>query len=266
MDTSNINNNDLVLPVLAGTVIFASLIIFIIYFILLYNKAQQRFNGERQRFKETLLQTEIEIREQTLKHVSRELHDNLGHIASLVKINLNMISREVSIPDRTKLDESLELLKQLIADIKSLSVSLNSENITRQGFRQVLENTISRINRTGSVHVKYIEHGSLPQLSDGIEIILYRICQEMFNNTLQHAEATYISLTSICADHYLALEYTDNGKGFDVERKVSGSEKSGSGLSNIISRCNIIGAEITINSRPGDGTSIRISLPLPTPA
>lgn len=113
-------NTDIITTIITGTLLFGLLTVFIIYFILLYRKSQTKLHFERERRKRELLQAEVEIKEQTLVNVSREIHDNLGQAAALVKINLNLVSQNIPEADREKINESTELMKKLIGDMRSL--------------------------------------------------------------------------------------------------------------------------------------------------
>jgi hypothetical protein len=206
------------------------------------------------------LQTEIEIRELTLAHISRELHDNLGQIASLIKINLNMVSNSVSTEDRAKVEESIDLLKRLIGDIKALSLSLNSESIGRMGLFAALLSDVERINRMGSLKVTLHCKNTLPHLKPDTVVFLYRMCQEVLNNTLKHAEASQAEVTLDQEGEMLTLCVSDNGKGFDPQTAIHNG--NGSGLANLNKRCRLIGATLRIDSGPGKGVKICITLPL----
>lgn len=252
--------NDIMIPLIAGTVLLSVLLIFILYFIFLHHRTRQKFDWERQKFRQAVLQTEIEIREQTLTYMSRELHDNLGHIASLIKINLNLVSKDVPETDRSKIDESIDLLKQLIGDIKSLSVSLNSERLATIGLLEAITGDVNRINKTGQIRMKMDVRSEMPALTKETEIFLYRISQEILNNCLKHSGATEATVLLDCRDTIFTLKFSDNGKGFDTEEMQRNSK--GSGLSNLEKRCKIIGAELTIAAVINAGTTILITLPL----
>jgi len=254
MDKSG-QNIDVLIPVIAGTLLVTVLIVFITYFVILYRKKQQDFEWEREQFKQALLKTEIEIREQTLSNISRELHDNLGQIASLIKINLSMISKEIEEEDQNKVNESLELLKGLIKDIKSLSVSLKGENLQRFGLVKMIENDTDRLKKLGYFNVTLSNLDLLPELKPEIEIFLYRMSQEIFNNIIQHADASEAGLEVQKNNKKCKLIFTDNGQGFDTS-----TNKLGSGLINLSERCKMIGADIEINSQPNAGTQINITL------
>jgi two-component system NarL family sensor kinase len=140
------------------------------------------------------LRVENEVKEQTLTNVSRELHDNFGQIASLIKINLNMISKDLASEDLEKVEESLSLVKQLIGDIKSLSSSLNGDQIRQLGWLEVVKNEVERVNKTGVLTIKFVVENWWT-LSHEKEVILFRMVQEMMNNTLKHAQAHHRRIT-----------------------------------------------------------------------
>ena len=241
-----------------GTILFGLLAVFIIYFILLYRKSQVNLHFEQERLQQELLRVENEVKEQTLINVSRELHDNLGQIASLIKINLNMMSKDLNKEDTERISDSLKLLKGLIGDIKSLSASLKGEKIRHKGWIYLIREDVERINKIEGLQITFDYSG------DGVlqhekEVILYRITQEVLNNTLKHAKATEAKLSISCSENQLLLYFSDNGIGFVPTKVVKGS-----GLTNIEDRCKMISAVLELKSQVSNGTQIQISLNLST--
>lgn len=255
-------NTDVLIPMIAGTILLATLIVFIGYFLFLHYKTRQRFDWERQQFKQAVLQTEIEIREETLTQISRDLHDNLGQIASLIKINLNLVSKDLKEIDKLKIEDSIELLKRLIADIKSLSTSLNSENLKNFGLLEALNDDIQRINKTGHLNLLIHSNGTMPVLAPEIEIFIYRMSQEIINNALKHAAAKNLYITLQVNEGSLQLTFKDDGKGFQTNNLLEKNAGKGNGLNNLHKRCKIIGAQLNISSILGSGTELTIYLPL----
>jgi len=196
-----------------------------------------------------------------VKRYGPDYHDNLGHIASLIKINLNLVSKDVSSGDRSKIDDSIDLLKQLIGDIKSLSVSLNSDRLANIGLLEAIIGDVMRINKTGHIHMLLEVNCEMPPLNKNTEIFLYRITQEILNNCLKHAGASECKVLVDCQDELFTLKFCDNGSGFDVDEMLKSS--TGSGLNNLSKRCKMIGAELAITSVKNEGTTIIITLPLP---
>ncbi|MBI3134447.1 MAG: sensor histidine kinase [Bacteroidetes bacterium] len=246
---------DLIMAIAFSTIVMATMATFIIYFIIIYRKKQRAFEWEREVFKQALLKTEVEIKEQTLSDISRELHDNLGQMASLIKINLNLVLPRLSAEEGQKISESLDLLKQLIKDIKSLSVSLKGENLARFGLLKMIEKDIERYERAGGLKINLSVAQTLPLLEPAIEVFLYRMSQEIFNNILKHANASEVEVTVSFNSPVFRLGISDNGKGFD-----SNLNPAGSGLVNLKERCQMIGARLDLKSGLNQGTTVAIEL------
>jgi two-component system NarL family sensor kinase len=248
------NDLDYLVPIISGIILFGLLLAFVIYFILVFRKTQTTLDFERERIKTELLRVENEVKEQTLTNVSRELHDNFGQIASLIKINLNMISKDLASEDLEKVEESLSLVKQLIGDIKSLSSSLNGDQIRQLGWLEVVKNEVERVNKTGVLTIKFVVENWWT-LSHEKEVILFRMVQEMMNNTLKHAQATTAELRIEASSEQTKIEFSDNGIGFNLMEV-----KRGNGLINIQERCKIIEANLDFSSNEAMGTKICIIL------
>jgi len=259
MDLSH-GPDDITFAVIAGTVLLSVLLVFILYFIFLHQRERQRFNWERQQFHQELLQTQIEIREQTLVEMSLELHDNLGQIASLIKINLNLVSTELKEQDRSKITDSIDLLKQLITDIKSMSLSLNSERLSTIGLIEAIRGDFERVNKSGQLVASLKHTGEQLNLDNETETFLYRISQELLNNSIKHAEASKINMSLEKKQDQFFMRYNDNGKGFNLQEALIKSKSAG--LSNLKHRCKIIHADLDLQSQPDKGTFVTITLPL----
>lgn len=248
------NSADYLIPVITGTLLFGLLTVFIIFFILLYRRTRVKLHLERERIKQELLRVENEVKEQTLINVSRELHDNLGQVASLIKINLVMISKNLSKEDLEYLNDSLELIQQLITDIRSLSASLNGERLRNIGWINAITEDVRRINALGDFQIKLESEGN-SSLSKDKEVVVYRIVQEILNNMLKHARAYTANLKIEGNDDSIEVHYQDNGVGFDMTTVASGQ-----GLNNIRQRCELIDAQLQIESIPNLGTEIKLKV------
>lgn len=246
---------------LLGTALAFLLIAFVVIVMILYRRAQLRLILSRQTFEQNILQTEIEIREETLSRVSKDLHDNFGQIASLIKINLNLLSKELSDSDQIKISESKELLQKLIGDIRLLSSSLAGENLAKQGLAKQMELDLERIERSGVLKVHFKSSTAHFAIKPEERVFLYRMFQEMLNNTLKHAQAKNLYLTVEQTNKGLVLVFTDDGIGIPDE-KLHSTERglSGNGLLNIRERSKLIGAQCTIDSTEGQGTTFKIVL------
>ena len=227
-----------------------------------YRKRKKENETLRVQFSEQLLKSQLEIQEQTLQYVSRELHDNIGQMASLIKINLNTMQLQHQEVAEQKLANTKDLIRQLITDLKLLSTSLSSDKITKVGLMQALQNESEKIERTGICKVQFIQHNDVPAVPGEKAIIIYRMVQEILNNTLKHSEATQILLNVHYAKNKFTLIVTDNGKGFDVDHKMNDISEPGNGLINMQKRAKVINATLALTSAIGQGTETKISMAL----
>lgn len=253
------------------TIIISTLIILvfgsvIIWFLFLYQRKRFVHNKEvlelREAFGQTLLQSRLEIQEQTLDHISKELHANFGHLVSLININLSEILPESHSKTRDSVLETKSLAKQLLSELKALSASLNTDHIIHIGFDRALDNELNRLLKTKKYQVEFIRRGKAFRISPENEIILFRLCQEVLNNVVRYAKATTVTVLTEYVDNSMILEVSDNGIGFDVARALQDSgDKVSTGLINIQKRAKLIKADFSIESQPAKGTTVRIVIP-----
>lgn len=210
-------------------------------------------------FSKTLLQSRLEIREQTLQNIGHEIHDNIGQIASLIKIHLNTLQLDDTLKSREKVEEIKDLTRQLITDLKTLSVSLNGDRIAQLGIVRGLQGEVDRLNKTGLFEARMKVEGSPPALDSNTAIILFRMGQELINNVVKHSQAKQVIISATTTEKLLTLGFCDNGVGFDPDL---GMLSGGSGLLNLRNRARLINASLSFESKPGEGSRIAIELPL----
>lgn len=255
--------NDYFLIIIWGTLILLLMGAVIVTFVFQYQKKHKKHIDQRNALQQTLLRAELEIREQTLQHVGRELHDNIGQMASLIKINLNTINLDNREKAAGKLEDVRSLMRQLITDLKMLSVQLNSDRIVQLGFMRGLEGEVERLNRMEGFDVALAVEGNVCELTPDTTVILYRMVQEVINNIVKHSGAKHIAIAVDGTDNLLRICLRDDGTGFDKDAKI---KQGGAGLINLQSRAKQIGAQLSIQSAPGQGTDVMIELPFGTPA
>ncbi len=254
--------SEITIIIIAGTITFLMLGAFIMLFIFFYQKRHNSHIAEKQllqtQFHQTLLQSQIEIQEQTLRHISRELHDNLGLAATLIKINLNTLKLDDAAATAEKVEATKDLTRQLITDIKSLSVSLSSDRIAQTGIVKALQTEAERVNKTGLFTANFVFDGNPPNIENDKAIILYRMAQEVLNNSIKHSHAKQISINLTVSESLFTLAISDDGNGFDLSKHSS----SGSGLTNLQQRASLINASLSMQSSPGNGSRVFIEMPI----
>ncbi len=206
------------------------------------------------------LQSELEIQEQTLHNISQEIHDNIGQVLSLTKLNLNTMDLQQPIIAQQKLDDSRKLVSKAIQDLRDLSKSLNSDYVTELGLLRAIEYELELVAKTGTLQTQLDVTGTPVRLDTQKELILFRIVQEAINNMLKHAEATLLTISVSYNNTGFHISIADNGKGFDNATATTDNKKTGLGLRNMHNRSRLIGAAVSITSAPGAGTTVAISL------
>jgi len=254
-------NQQVVAAIIAAVFLLVAIAVIMLLLAVYYTNTKKRLIREKELLKatyeQTILKTQLEIREQTLNHVSQEIHDNIGQVLSFVKLNLGTAAGLGSTEKDEKIAESKDLIAQAIGDLRDLSKSLSLDQISAQGFIQTIKNEVQRINKSKLVEISFNQQGDVYTLGEQKELVLFRIMQESVNNAIKHSGAKCLSISLQYAPDLFTLTVIDDGSGFDKKGAI---EKNGSGLKNIQSRAGLIGAEVKINSEAGKGSEIRVDL------
>ncbi len=201
----------------------------------------------------------VEGQEEERKRIARELHDGLGVLLSTAKMQFKTIE-DKSPENREMINKAALLLERASSDVRRISHNMMPGILTKLGLDEALEDLFESINDTPDINaVLNIENEEKKRLPENSEIMIYRVLQEMVNNTLKYAEASKVTLEVNYNEDSLSLQYTDNGKGFDVEEKL---KLKSIGLTSIQSRIDFLGGKLNINSKSGRGTSYFINIPV----
>ena len=248
---------DFLITIVIASVFFVLIGIFLMILVFYFLRRQRKNRMEkedmRNRFEQTLLNTQLEIQEHTFNYISQEIHDNIGQILSLVRINMNVLSEKFG---EDNFDTTDELLGKAIRDLRNLSHNLNSNRLKEIGIVEGLRSLIIQLDKTEKYTTEFISpENALSFMNNDHCLILYRMVQEVIHNILKHANATHIILEIKPKGNIsYFVTITDNGKGFDM--KALQGQNTGIGLQNIFSRAKLINATVKVNSKKGEGTSI----------
>jgi two-component system NarL family sensor kinase len=255
------NRTDITQFIAWGTIMFSLLGIFIIVFLFYYRKRHMTFHRQEQEFQQTILRTQLEIQEQTMKNISQEIHDNVGQLLSLAKLNL--ATADTSSPEKKdeKIQNSKDLVSKAIRDLRNLSHSLNTDFISELGLSRAIESELTLIRKSGELGAQFSVDGNPFELEEDRELIIFRIVQESLNNIIKHAKAKEIKVQLIYDTDLLKLVISDNGTGFDVSPLNDASNTVfGLGIRNMNGRANLIGADFSITSTLGNGTTTTLTI------
>jgi signal transduction histidine kinase len=213
---------------------------------------------ENQKF---ILNTQLEIQEQTFSQISREIHDHIGQRLTLARLYINGLSESINKYHMDALKESSALIEEAIGDLKHLSRSLTANIIRDEGLFQALKLEIERVCKITSLRIEMYYADNLPFLSLENELVIYRIIQEAIQNIIKHAKATHVNISLSFSNNILFLEIRDNGKGFDLSAFRSTPKPHKSGLENLKKRATMLQGEFDISSEEGKGTFLQFRFP-----
>lgn len=254
-------DKDVIIFIIAGTALLLLLGLFIISFLFFYQKKQSSYIKEKvqlkNNFRQELLKTQLEVHEQTLNHVSQEIHDNIGQVLSFIKLNLGAIKNLPESEKQERIAESRELVSHVINDLRDLSKSLSYESIADNGLAENIRTELDRINKTGNFSIEFNLTGQSFPLGQQRELVVFRIFQECLQNIIKHSKANHLKITLQYSTELFNLIIQDDGIGFCPDEM---KEQGGSGLKNMKSRAKLIGATISITSSSGKGCITNVSL------
>lgn len=187
--------------------------------------------------------------------IARDLHDGVGQMLSLVKMNLSMVEES----DSTLIKKITLLVDKTIDEVRNVSHNLIPQELNF-GIFKALEDIAEKVNSAGTTKMEVLLPDELKEITfeRQNELTMYRIVQEVVNNMIKHAGADKIELSISRVNNSLIISITDNGRGLDQE---SISNSKGLGWKNINARVHLLDGKINITSEKLSGTRIEITLP-----
>ncbi len=197
--------------------------------------------------------------EEERNRIAKDLHDGLGGMLSGVKLSfINMKENMVLTPENMAgFERSIELLDSTIKELRKVAHNLMPEALVKFGLDEALKDFCNSIATASQLKVIYQQFGEQRKLSNTAEVFIYRIIQELVNNSLKYAAAKTIMVQLTKYERKISITVEDDGKGFDTNTIES---MKGAGFSNIRYRVNYFKGTIDIVSGPGEGTSVNIEL------
>lgn len=245
------NGSDLFVIILLGFFLMLFMVSFIIIMVIYHRNRQiqnqQKVEAMKSAYENTILNVEKEIREDVLSHVGRELHDNVGQLLSLAKLNLSNSKME-------KVHEGKVLINEIIREVRSLSKSLNLDWVESITLEEFIKKELDKLESADFCKVEFINFGPPLQLDKEKKLVLIRIIQECLNNAIKHANPSMIEIKVNSDKSEIIIK--DDGKGFEI-----GKNSEGSGMYNLKNRMTTIGGELLVHSNLGIGTEIKLILP-----
>lgn len=241
-------------------------VVLVVLFILFFYTFQRRKNKlliekvvAQKEFESTLIQAENEIQEATLKNVGMELHDNVGQLLSVAKMQLRSGLSQLDEDKKEAFAEALETVDLSLTEVRQLSKTVNGEVLANLDLQDAIQVEIDRLNRFSHTKATFSVNGSPIFIEEKEKIIIFRIVQECCSNVIKHADAQHLDIRISYEEATLQIIIKDDGIGYNTQTNALGS-----GLINMQRRAEMIKAQLGAHSKQGHGTEITLTYQPPS--
>jgi two-component system sensor histidine kinase UhpB len=210
----------------------------------------RRLEAERRRAGSVALRAQEEER----ARVARDLHDEVNQSLTGLLLRLEAL-REAAPPElEPELADTKALANQAMRELLSLSRQLRPTALDDLGLAAAIAGQLEQMRGSG-IEVELSESGEVTDLGPNVQLVIYRVAQEALSNAAQHSGAKRVEVRLSREGNGAGLEVSDDGRGFAFEES-----QRGLGIAGMRERALLIGGELTIESRPGDGTTVRLRI------
>jgi two-component system, NarL family, sensor histidine kinase UhpB len=220
---------------------------------LAFMRMMRRLEAERRRAGSAALQAQEEER----ARVARDLHDEVNQSLTGLLLRLEA-AREAAPPElEGELAETKALANQAMRELLSLARQLRPTALDDLGLTAATAGQVEQLAR-GEIAAEFSADGDFSNLGDDAQLVVYRVAQEALANAARHSGAEHVAvrLRRSDEDGGVELEVADDGRGFAFDES-----EGGLGIAGMRERALLIGGELTIESRPGRGTTVRLTVP-----
>ncbi len=228
--------------------------------------AQVEANQEIRRRQDDLRELAAELsrtEQEERRRIASQLHDNLGQILTLMKMKLGELA-DVTDDDCAEpiLNKLHELVTEATGFTRSMQFDLSPPILYELGLEAGVEWLVEQFEERHDLAVN-IEEGGIPTcLDQDLQIMLFQAVQELLNNVINHADAQQATVVLQSDEEHTCVEVRDDGKGFNREElEIAPQEDHGYGLFNIVERIRHAGGNVEITSKPGEGTTVELTVP-----
>lgn len=227
-------------------------------------KAEIEKKINQQKFRSVLI---LEGQEEERKRLAMDIHDGIGQMLTSLKFQIESINLNEGTQATKKLDEIQQLITQVIKEVRRVTFNLKPTVLGDYGLQAGLNVFIREIGKLTDIDLEYrVEGESTIRLPQKMENNIFRIVQEAINNSIKYSEAKRIEVILNQSESEIEITIRDEGKGFDeklIEARSVNIE-SGRGFFNMYERTEYVNGKLELKSSPGQGTTIRLTIPLRT--
>ncbi len=258
-------NDGILIASIAMLLMAMFIIIFVAYYQQRHAQHQITVKEMQERHRQELMAAMFRGQEAERRRLAQDLHDDIGTMLSVAKMTLNQLERYLDrfSPERAQAQKTRTLLDDTLKNVRRISRDLVPTTLERFGLLAALEELVGNAN-TELVSVQLERPETFDFSNTALDVMLYRIVQELVNNAIRHAGATHIIIRFFVHENELRLAVIDDGRGFDIDEVVQ-SKQRGLGLRNIESRLSVVNGHVTFDVAPGRGSRIMVQIPLENP-
>lgn len=230
----------------------------------LKNRAEIEKKINQQKFRSVLI---LEGQEEERNRIAMDIHDGIGQMLTSLKYQIESIDLNAGERAERKLTEVGQLIKQVIREVRRVTFNLKPTVLGDYGLQAALNVFIQETAKLVDVKLTFKAAGEMERLPQKVENNIFRIIQEAINNAIKYSGADVIEVTLAQSEGNLVITVRDEGKGFDtrlVEARSVNIE-SGRGFFNMYERTEYVNGDLTIQSKPNEGTTVTLKVPIKTP-
>jgi signal transduction histidine kinase len=205
----------------------------------------------------------INAGEEERKRIARELHDDIGQRLSLLSIELDGLGRDLPTnrgAEREALSHSLQQINELVTDVHNLSHQLHSSKLQMLGLPVALRDVCRQVGSQHEIEIELAADDIPSHLPEDLALCFYRVAQEALNNSVKHSAATRAEVRVAACDGTLKMTIKDDGTGFDPAVAARGL-----GLATMRERLRLVGGDLVVSSKLGEGTEVTAQAKLNPP-
>ncbi|MBV9988637.1 MAG: hypothetical protein JO301_13245 [Chitinophagaceae bacterium] len=251
------DKQSIILAILTGSAFILLFGFFVFLVLLSFVRRKRKLLHDQQireaQFQQELLQAQLEMQEHTFKTISQEIHDNVGQILSLAKVNLNIVTMDESAPERVH--DIKTQVSSAITELRNLSMGYYADRIAEKGLIAAIQYQLQQLDKTGLFTTSFESSVDQIRIDKNKTIFLYRMVQEALNNVVKHSGGDHVAVKVYEEKGEVHIVLHDNGKGFST----NGADfRPGIGLSSMQQRAAMIDARIDVSSEKNGGTTVHL--------
>ena len=227
----------------------------------LKNRAEIEKKINQQKFRSVLI---LEGQEEERKRIAMDIHDGIGQMLTSLKFQIESIDLQEGEKAAQKIKEIELLIKEVIKEVRRVTFNLKPTVLGDYGLQAALNVFVQEIDKLTDIKLQYRSAGEIERLPQKTENNIFRIIQEAINNAIKYSGADTITVDLKQSDTDLIITVRDEGKGFDIKLVEARNMNidSGRGFFNMYERTEYVNGRLMINSEPGKGTSVTLTVPV----